>query len=280
MEIVSADSRQVYRYMDIGTDKPTSSRLESVPHHCIDIRDPDEFFSAGEYGQLARRIIEEIFHRNRIPIVVGGSGLYIRALVDGVFSGNARDIHIRERLKGEAEEGGLDVLYRRLSRIDPDAVQKIHAHDMRRIIRALEVYELTGEPISRVQKDRTEAADFTPLFWSLRWDRDVIYQRIEERVDRMIESGLVDEVKGLRKMGYGRQNNSLDSVGYKEIFDFLDDQLPLDESINLIKQNTRRFVKKQMTWFRRDARIKWIDVREPVDWDELADTVLRSVDAF
>ena len=264
--------------MDIGTDKSTSSRLQSVPHHCIDIKDPDDYFSAGEYGRLARRIIEETFHRNRIPIVVGGSGLYIRALVDGVFSEDARNIHIRERLKEEAEAGGLDVLYQRLSRIDPDAVQKIHAHDMRRIIRALEVYELTGEPISRIQKDRTVMGDFTPLFWSLRWERDAIYQRIEERVDRMIESGLVDEVTRLRKMGYGRQHNSMDSVGYKEIFDFLDGQSPLDETINLIKQNTRRFAKKQMTWFRRDARINWIDVREPVDWDELADTVLRSLD--
>ena len=276
-EIVSADSRQVYRYMDIGTDKPTASERKTVPHHCIDIRDPDDYFSAGEYGKLTRGIISEIFLRSRLPIVVGGSGLYIRALVDGVFAGNYRDASIREKLKRRADEEGLAALYRRLSDIDPDAVKKIHPNDKRRIMRALEVYEISGQPISRIQATKTEAADFLPVFWGLRWPREVIYKRIEERVDRMVDSGLVQEVKRLRGMGYGLQNNSLHSVGYKEIVDHVEGRTTLQEAVQLIKQNTRRFAKKQLTWFRQDDRIQWIDVQEPIDWNVLAQTVLISL---
>jgi len=276
-EIVSADSRQVYRYMDIGTDKPVASEREAVPHHCIDIRDPDDYFSAGEYGKLARGIISEIFLRSNLPIVVGGSGLYIRALVDGVFEGNYRDASIREKLKRRADKEGLEALYRRLSEIDPDAVEKIHPNDKRRIIRALEVYEISGQPISRIQATKTEPADFLPVFWGLRWPREVIYRRIEERVVRMVDSGLVQEVKKLRDMGYGLQNNSLHSVGYKEIVDHLEDRTTLQEAVHLIKQNTRRFAKRQLTWFRQDERIQWIDVQEPVDWNVLAETVLASL---
>jgi tRNA dimethylallyltransferase len=276
-EIVSADSRQVYRYMDIGTDKPAASERKKVPHHCIDIRDPDDYFSAGEYGKLAREIISEIFSRSRLSIVVGGSGLYIRALADGVFAGNYRDASVREKLKRRATEEGLEALYRRLSEIDPDAVKKIHPNDKRRIIRALEVYEISGQPISRIQATKTEPADFLPVFWGLRWPREVIYRRIEERVDQMVDSGLVQEVKKLLDMGYGFQNNSLHSVGYKEVVDHLEGHTTLQEAIHLIKQNTRRFAKKQLTWFRRDDRIQWIDVQEPVDWSALADTVLASL---
>ncbi len=276
-EIVSADSRQVYRYMDIGTDKPAASERETVPHHCIDIRDPDDYFSAGEYGKLARKIIAEIFSRYRLPVVVGGSGLYIRALVDGVFAGNYRDASIRAKLKSQADKEGLEALYRRLSEIDPDAVEKIHPNDKRRIIRALEVYEISDQPISQIQATKTEPADFQSVFWGLRWPREVIYRRIEERVDRMVDSGLVQEVKKLWDMGYGLQNNSLHSVGYKEIVDHLDGRTTLQEAVHLIKQNTRRFAKKQLTWFRQDDRIQWIDVQEPIDWNALTETVLASL---
>ena len=275
-EIVSADSRQVYRYMDVGTDKPAKTELERIPHHCIDIRNPDEYFSAGEYARIARSIIQDICSRGRIPIVVGGSGLYIRAVVDGVFSGNYRNPRIRERLKKEADAMGVESLHKRLFEVDSQAAEKIHPNDMRRIIRALEVYEITGLPISKIQKEKTEPADFDPLFWGLRWDREVIYRRINERVDRMMESGLVEEVQKLREMGYGLQHNGLDSVGYKEVIEYLDGQSTLEDTVQQIKQNTRRFAKKQMTWFRRDKRIHWIDVQEPADWDKLALDVLRS----
>jgi tRNA dimethylallyltransferase len=275
-EIVSADSRQVYRFMDVGTDKLPEAERERIPHHCIDIRNPDEYFSAGEYARVARSIIQDIFSRGRIPIVVGGSGLYIRALVDGVFAGNYRDSKIREKLINEANEKGLETLHKRLYDVDSQAAEKIHPNDRKRLIRALEVYEITGLPISKIQKEKTEPADFDSLFWGLRWSREVIYRRIEERVDRMMEGGLVEEVKRLREMGYGLHNNGLDSVGYKEVLDHLDGHSTLKETIQQIKQNTRRFAKKQMTWFRHDRRIQWIDVQEPVDWDKLALDVLRS----
>ena len=276
-EIVSADSRLVYRQLDIGTAKPTLRERKSIPHHCIDIKDPDEFFSAGEYGKFGRRVVAEIHSRDRLPIVVGGSGLYIEALVDGLFSGDYRSAELREKLKLRAEDEGLDVLYNRLCGVDPDSAQKIHPNDQKRIIRALEMYELSGEPMSRIQKEKTESADFIPLFRGLRWARETIYHRIEERVDKMIESGLIDEVRRLREQGYGSQYNSLDSVGYKEVFACLDGLASLEETVDLIKQNTRRFAKKQITWFRRDSRIQWIDVQEPVDWDGLAQRILNVV---
>ena len=266
-EIVSADSRQVYRHMDIGTAKPSPEEREKIPHHCIDIRDPDEFFSAGEYGKLARRIVSEILTRGRLPIVVGGSGLYIRALVDGVFSGDFRDPVLRMKLNRQADEMSLECLYDRLRQIDPVAAQKIHPNDRKRIVRALEVCELSGRPVSKIQEEKTEPADFVPEFWGLRWPREVLYRRIEERVDRMMDAGLVKEVERLLGNGYGPELNSLDSVGYKEVFGYLDGNTTLAETVALIKQNTRRFAKKQMTWFRRDRRIQWIDVEEPVDCD-------------
>jgi len=276
-EIVSADSRQVYRYMDIGTAKPTMVERKTVPHYCIDIQNPDESFSAGEYGILARRIVAEILARGRIPIVVGGSGLYIRALVDGVFFGDYKDRDLRERLKRQAEEEGLDDLYNQLSGVDPAAAQKIHPNDSRRIIRALEVYELSGKPMTRVQEEKTEPADFIPQFWGLDWPREVLYQRIERRVDEMVQSGLIQEVERLKGMGFGLRYNSLDSVGYKEVFDYLGGSILFDEMVDLIKRNTRRFAKKQLTWFRRDSRIRWIELREPVDWDEIAQRCLNSL---
>lgn len=278
VEIVSADSRQIYRTMDIGTAKPTPSEREVVPHHCIDIKNPDESFSAGEYGQLSRHIICGIFSRGRTPVVVGGSGLYIRAMVDGVFSGDYRDATLRERLKRRADEEGLVVFYNWLSEVDPIAARKIHPNDRKRIIRALEVYELSGKPISRVQKEKTEPADFVPIFWGLRWDRDDLYRRIERRVDDMVQAGLVQEVERLKEMGFGLDHNSLDSVGYREVFAYLDGNTSSEEMVKLIKRNTRRFAKKQMTWFRRDSRIRWIDVQEPVDWNDIAQQVLGSVE--
>ena len=276
-EIVSADSRQVYRYMDIGTAKPTMVERKTVPHYCIDIQNPDESFSAGEYGILARRIVAEILARGRIPIVVGGSGLYIRALVDGVFFGDYKDRDLRERLKRQAEEEGLDDLYNQLSGVDPAAAQKIHPNDSRRIIRALEVYELSGKPMTRVQEEKTEPADFIPQFWGLDWPREVLYQRIERRVDEMVQSGLIQEVERLKGMGFGLRYNSLDSVGYKEVFDYLGGSILFDEMVDLIKRNTRRFAKKQLTWFHRDPRIQWIELREPVDWDEIEQRCLNSL---
>jgi tRNA dimethylallyltransferase len=273
-EIVSADSRQVYRYLKIGTAKPTKAEMEAIPHHCIDIVNPDESFSAGVYAKLARQIISEIHARRRLPIVVGGSGLYIRALVDGIFWEACKDQELRIKLKREIEEEGLDALYQRLCRIDPEATRKIHANDQKRIIRALEVYEITGQPISKMQKEKTQPADFSAYFWGLRWPREILYKRINRRVDTMMEKGLVEEVKQLQSKGFGLELNALDSVGYKEIFAFLKGECTYDEAVEQIKRNTRRFAKKQLIWFRKDKRIRWIDMEEPVDWTRMVQQIL------
>ncbi len=262
--------------MDIGTAKPEPSAREQVPHHCIDIKDPDAFFSAGEYGMLARKIISDILTKDRMPLVVGGSGLYIQAVVEGVFSGDYRDKKLRMQLKQKADEEGLSALYDRLCAVDPIAGEKIHPHDLKRIIRALEVYELSGEPISQIQKKRTVPSDFIPQFWGLRWSREDLYHRINQRVDEMIALGLVQEVEKLKARGYDTRYNSLDSVGYKEVFMYLDGTIGYQEMIDLIKQNSRRLAKKQMTWFNRDRRINWIDLEEPVDWHPIAEKMICS----
>ncbi len=277
-EIVSADSRQVYRGLEIGTAKPVESEMQDVPHHCIDIKNPDEIFSAGEFGNLARQLVSEIHSRNRLPIVTGGSGLYIRALVDGIFSVGSRDIEIREKLEKEVEKKGLTVLYDRLKKVDPVAAEKIHPNDKKRILRAIEVYEITGQPISVIQKEKTLSSGFSAHFWGLKWPRAVLYQRINQRVDTMLEKGLMEEVKALKEKGWGTEINALDSVGYKEIFAHLRGEYGYEKAISLIKRNTRRFAKKQLIWFRRDDRIQWIDMEEPVDWTGMAQRILDDLE--
>jgi len=274
-EIVSADSRQLYRFLDIGTAKPTSKERKSIPHHCIDIKNPDEPFNAGMFSQLAREIIDDILRCEKTPIVVGGSGLYIKALIDGVIQGDYRDEGIREKLKERESEEGLDSLFHYLKKVDPEAAGKIHSNDSKRINRALEVYEITGSPISQLQKFKTIPANFPSFQCGLQWPRERLYQRIEQRVDKMMESGLVDEVEKLREMGYNSNLNSLNTLGYKEIFLYLDGQLSKEEAVELIKRNTRRFAKRQMTWFRRDSRIQWIPVNEPVDWEVIVQQILE-----
>ncbi len=260
--------------MDIGTAKPTIHEREEVPHHCIDVRDPDEYFSAGEYGKLARIKIHDILNQGKLPIVVGGSGLYIKALVDGLFFGDYRDAEVRMQLKRKAEEKGLEVLYHRLCELDPIASKRIHPNDFKRIIRALEVYELSGKAISSIQKEMTVPSDFIPQFWGLRWKRETLYQRIHSRVDEMIASGLVQEVEQLKAKSYNTEYSSLDSVGYGEVFEYLNGLITYQEMIHLIKQNTRRMAKKQLTWFNRDPRIKWIDLEEPVHWMSIAKGII------
>lgn len=274
-EIVSADSRQIYKYMDIGTAKPTPEQLQLVIHHCINIKEPDEFFNAGKYGKLARSIIDNILERNTLPVVVGGSGLYIRAIIDGIFEGAFTDISVRKKLKGKLTEKGNQWLYSQLQNVDPLSAEKIHPNDSKRIIRALEVYELSGEPISSLQNRSTKKADFTSLLIGLYWPRKLLYERIENRVDDMIKAGFVSEVEHLLKMGYRPEHNSLDSLGYREIISYLEGKLDYSEMIEEVKKNTRRFAKKQLTWFRKDTRIQWFDMNAYTDSQEVVDEIVR-----
>jgi tRNA dimethylallyltransferase len=276
-EIVSADSMQVYRGMDVGTGKPTAEQQERARHHLLDIVDPDEPFSVAEYQAQADAALAEIWGRGGQPILVGGSGLYVRAVVDEVdFAMAPPDPELRRRLAEEARAKGLKVLHARLAEVDPEATARIHPNDEKRIIRALEVYEKTGRPISSVQKlDRGREARYNTRQFGLIVSRAEMYRRIEERVDRMIAGGLVDEVKGLLERGYGDDLAAMKGLGYAQVAAHVRGEITLEEAVRLLKRDTRRFAKRQLTWFRADRRIEWVDVGRMGGTSEAADFIRR-----
>ncbi|MBI1926339.1 tRNA (adenosine(37)-N6)-dimethylallyltransferase MiaA [Candidatus Poribacteria bacterium] len=277
-EIVSADSRQIYRGMDIGTAKPTLQQRQAVPHHLIDCADVDETFSVADYQRLADAAIAEIHRRGKRVMVVGGAGLYFRALIDGLFEGPGADAAIRARLRRESEEHGPAALHERLRRCDPESAGRIHPNNLVRVIRALEVYELTGVPISTLQQQWKGAEALYPFrAFGLNLPRETLYRRIERRVDQMIADGLIEEVQGLLNQGYPRCCVALQSFGYKEIVDYLDGKQALDSAIALLKQNTRRFAKRQLTWFRNDQRIEWVERSEFSSMDEIVNNLLTKI---
>ena len=260
-EIVSLDSRQLYRQMNIGTAKPTPVQREAIPHHLIDCVDIDQPFSVADYQRLGDEVLADIRERHRAALVVGGAGLYFRALVDGIFPGPRADFAIRERLRREATENGVLRLHERLHQCDPASAARIHPNNMVRTIRALEVYELTGKPISELQVQwKNTDARYEFRAFGLNMSRGELYNRIEVRADRMMAVGLVNEVKSILYAGYSSDCVALRSFGYKEIINYLDGKLTLVEAVALLKQNTRQFAKRQLTWFRGDSRIEWIDL--------------------
>ncbi len=279
-EIISADSRQIYRYLTIGTAKPTPEELRQVKHHFVDILDPDQDYNAGEYSLQARIKIQELLNNGIQPILVGGSGLYLRAVIDGFFKGQGKNFEVREELEEEARTFGGDVLYEKLKKIDPVSAAKMDATKVRRVVRALEVYYSTGKPISELHSVQETVIPFTVVQFGLEWDRKVLYQRNEHRIDEMIKHGLVGEVQALISKGYSRTLNALNTVGYKEVFQFLEGTLTREEMVRLIKQNTRRYAKRQMTWFRADKRIRWISVNEETDWNKIAALIQKEFLAF
>ncbi len=266
LQVISADSRQIYRYMDIGTAKPGPDELNSIKHYFIDIKNPDEPFSAGEYGTRGREIYKKIKDLGKIPVVVGGSGLYIRSLIDGLFEGFVRDPRMKELLMRRVKKEGLAQLYNELKKIDPVSVEKIHPNDSQRIIRALEVWHISGKPISELRREFQPEKYFTPIYVGLTKERENIYKIIEKRIDQMQTDGLVDEVRDLRNRGYNSALQSQRSVGYREIHDFLDGKISEEETFPLIKQNTRRFAKRQLTWFNRNNSIKWFPIDNSKNW--------------
>ena len=261
-EIVSADSRQVYKGMDIGAAKPTPEERARAPHHFIDVKTPDQYYSAGEYGREARRCTQEIISRGRTPIIVGGSGFYIQALVDGLFAPRIADPRVKERWRAKIDDEGIDAVFEKLRAVDPQTAAVLHPNDIQRVVRALEVWELSGKPVSSFRKGEEEPADFQTVFVGLNRERPKLYNRIESRVDAMLRAGLIDEVKRLQQLGYGPQLNALRSVGYQEVFQYLRGELQLEEMTDKIKMNTRRYAKRQLTWFRRDDRIHWFALDE------------------
>ncbi len=259
-EIISADSMQVYKGMEIGSAAPTPEERARVPHHLVSFLEPGAPYSAGMFERKARAIIDDLARRGHETVVVaGGSGLYLRALLEGLFPGPERDDVIRARLQDEAEAVGAPALFAQLERVDPDYAATIHPNDLRRIIRAIEVHELTGRPFSAWRREhRATATSMQAVSIAIDHPRDVLYDRINRRVDAMIERGFVDEVQRLLDAGHARHIDHLRALGYREFAACLCGEGGCEEAVETMKRNTRRFAKRQLTWFRADPKIRWL----------------------
>ncbi len=258
-EIISADAMQVYRHMDIGTAKPSREQLARVPHHLIDVVTPDEPFSAALFKKMADEVIQDLHRKGRPVFVVGGTGLYIKVLTGGLFALQEQNGNVRAKLRREAERSGLEALYHRLQKVDPRAARRISSSDTYRVIRALEVYQVTGQPISRHQKlHRFGDVRYRTLAFGLTLDRHVLYDRINQRVDLMLASGLLEEVKWLLDHGYSTTLKPMRSLGYRHMGDYLEGRVTWDETVRLMKRDTRRYAKRQLTWFRAVPDVQWL----------------------
>jgi len=277
-EIISGDSMQVYRGMDIGTAKITAAEMEGVPHHLIDVKAPDEEFSVAEFQERVDQLVREILDRGRLPMLVGGTGLYVRAVTQAyLFTEMEPDLDLRERLRQEEAVHGPGHLHRRLMAVDPAAAGRLHPNDTLRLVRALEVYELTGVPISATQTAAQSERRYDDLMIGLTADREVLYRRIDQRVDAMLQAGWVDEVRSLLGR-YSPQERSLGALGYKELVLYLRGLLTWAETRELIKRNTRRFAKRQITWFKREEHLHWLDLTSAEARQRAAEEILRLVE--
>ncbi|OAQ20937.1 tRNA (adenosine(37)-N6)-dimethylallyltransferase MiaA [Thermosulfurimonas dismutans] len=261
-EIVNFDSVQVYKYLDIGTAKPSAFERSRVPHHLIDFLEPDEPFNAARFVELADQVIDEITARGHLPILVGGTGLYLKALLHGLFPVEVPE-ELRARLKERLEQEGLSLLYEELKKVDPEAAAKIHPHDGVRILRALEVYYATGRPFSALAREHAFASRrYLVLKVGLTLPREELYRRLEARVDRMLSEGLLEEVKELLARGYSPTLKPLQSIGYRHMIAYLQGKLSFEEAVRLMKRDTRHYAKRQLTWFRADPEIVWFQPNE------------------
>ena len=263
-EVISADSRQIYKHLTIGTAKPDKQDLEKVKHHFIDQLNPAMDFNASIFESESLQIIKSLHRQNKVPIIAGGSGLYIKALVDGIFDTVDTDDEYRAELLKLKNEFGNEHLYDLLKEVDPKSADTMLPQNWKRVMRALEVHKSAGKPIWEVQSDHKRKVEINFLQFGLNWNREILYENIELRVDSMIEKGLVEEVKSIIS-NYNSSLNSLNTVGYKEIIEYLENKISLERAVELIKRNTRRYAKRQMTWFRKDDRINWFDINSSED---------------
>lgn len=272
-EIISGDSMQVYRGMDIGTAKAEPAELALVPHHLIDIKNPDEEYSVALFQESATRLITEINQRERLPFIVGGTGLYIESVTHRFqFSQAAQDPELRERLQRLADAEGVEALHARLADVDPITAQRLHPNDVKRVIRALEIYESTGYKMSDFQL-RAQHSPYDLVMIGLTMERAVLYERINRRVELMIEEGLVEEVRGLLDKGYDASMVSMQGLGYKELIPYLYSEITLEKAINDIQQRTRHFAKRQLSWFRRIPEVQWFDMTDPAGQAKSVETI-------
>ena len=274
-EIVNCDSMQVYRGMDIGTAKPSPEERKGIPHHLLDVVNPDKEFNASIYREYALPVIRDINKRGKICFLVGGTGLYIKSLLGGLFECPSSDPRIREHLLMEYDKKGRDILYERLKDLDPEYAETVHPNDRVRITRALEVIELTGSPFSMLASGHSfKNQEFTPLKICLHHERDVLYERINIRGIKMFESGLIEETQNLIKNGYSPDLKPLKSIGYRHAIDYLDNRMSYDESIELLQRDTRRYAKRQITWFKADPEMLWFS---PDKMDEIILTTKKFI---
>lgn len=263
-EIISADSMQVYRHMDIGSAKVTPEEMDGVPHHLIDVLEPEEEFNVVVFQKLAKKALTGIYERGHIPIIVGGTGFYIQALLYDIdFTENDGDTAIRRELEKLAQTQGAGCLHQMLQEIDPESAAAIHQNNVKRVIRAIEFYRQTGKKISlHNEQEREKQSPYQFLYYVLDTDRKTLYERIDRRVDRMMEHGLVDEVKHLADMGCTRDMVSMQGLGYKEILDYLSGEITLEEAVYILKRDTRHFAKRQITWFKRERDVRWLELEQ------------------
>lgn len=268
-EIISADSMQIYKYMDIGSAKIRKSEMEGIPHYLIDELEPSEEFHVVRFQKMAKAAMEKIYANGHIPIVVGGTGFYIQALLYDIdFTENDKEKGLREELSAYAREKGAEALHERLRAVDPKSAELIHANNVKRVIRALEYYGQTGEKISEHnEKEREKSSPYRFVYFVLDDDREHLYERINQRVDKMMEQGLVEEVRALKDKGYTAGDVSMQGLGYKEILAYLDGTLSLSEAVYKIKRDTRHFAKRQITWFKREKNVIWIN-KKSCNYDE------------
>lgn len=276
-EIISADSRQIFKLLNIGTAKPTADQLKSIKHYFVDELNPDSDFNASMFAEEAEIILKRLIGQKKTPIVVGGSGLYVKALVDGISESADTNNELREELLELRKKFGNDYLYEELKKVDKISADKMLPQNWKRVMRALEVFRITGKAIWQHHDNQSRSKKFNYHQIGLLWKRERLYQNIESRVDEMISIGLVEEVESILKLGYDKKLNSLNTVGYKEIIQYLDEVISLDRAVELIKRNTRRYAKRQMTWFNADKRIEWLDISSIKDLDLLAEKIAKEI---
>lgn len=279
-EIISADSMQIYRHMDIGSAKISKDEMEGIPHYMIDIVDPWDNFSAAEFKNSAEEYINQIGNKNKVPMLAGGTGLYINSIICNYsFTEANKDDEYRKYLEDLAAEKGKEHLYRMLEEADPVTAAELHANNLKRVIRALEVFKLTGRPFSQYKVDDSQRFDipYNLYYYVLNMDRAVLYERINKRVDIMLEKGLIDEVKKLADMGCTADMQAMKGIGYKEILYYLQGKLSLNEAVEMIKQGSRNYAKRQLTWFRKDSRARWINKEDFASDDDIVNHILKDI---
>lgn len=268
-EIISADSMQVYRYMDVGSAKITPDEMDGVPHHLVDVLEPTEDFNIVLFQQLAKKSMEEIYSKGRIPILVGGTGFYIQAITRDIdFTQSEQDDSYRKELEALAAKKGSSFLHDMLASVDPKSAEDIHENNVKRVIRALEFYKQNGTRISEHNEEQKEhVSPYNLAYFVLNAPRPLLYERIDARVDDMLKNGLVEEVKTLQRMGCHRGMVSMQGLGYKEILAWLEGEYPYDEAVRILKRDTRHFAKRQLTWFRREGEVTWVD-KDKFDYND------------